>query len=168
MLVLLYLAAGKSAYSQRTDWRGRIDQLVSYADSLAMLSQQTFHINKFLPDDRPIRETWHFTEANGKVLIFEVHYFVDSTEFLEVYYLDNERVICTEQYEIEYPKDAEDRIRWGAVGFFNGPQIRQFVTMGNVPHYFSSLSASDLWGRFRSRYKELSAQRTLSSRHDRN
>lgn len=164
------------AIAQGYDWRSRIDLLVNKADSLSMASQQTFHLHKFLANDRPIRETWHYTVSDGRVIIFEVHYFVDSIEFLEVYYLDRDQVICTEQYEIEYPDLQDDRIRWGAVGFFQGPAVRQFVTMGKVPKEFSSLSSYDLWARFKNRYKELTAQRTLqekipkalSSRHDRN
>lgn len=166
--VLLLSVGWLPSYSQPYDWRSKIDVLISQADSLSLLSQQTFHINKFLANDRPIRETWHYTVANGRVVIFEVHYFVDSTEFLEVYYLDRDQVICTEQYEILYPDNQDDQIKWGAVGFFQGPAVRQFVTMGKVPGDFSSLSSSDLWSRFKSRFKELSAQRTLSSRHDRN
>jgi hypothetical protein len=153
------------ANAQGYDWRNRIDQLVYKADSLSMISQQTFHLHKFLPDDRPIRETWHYTVAGDRVVIFEVHYFVDSIEFLEVYYLERDQVICTEQYEIEYPALQNDRIRWGAVGFFQGPAIRQFVTMGKVPYEFSRLSSYDLWARFKNRFKELTAQRTLQEKN---
>lgn len=153
------------AVAQRFDWRSRIDELVHKADSLSLVSQQTFHINKFLSDDRPIRETWHYTVSEGRVVIFEIHYFVDTIEYLEVYYLDRDQVVCTEQYVIEYPEQQDDRIRWGAVGFFQGPSVKQFVTMGAVPDEYSRLSSYDLWSRFKSRYRELTAQRTLQEKN---
>jgi hypothetical protein len=166
---LLLLVAGifwsVEAVAQRFDWRSRIDELVHKADSLSLVSQQTFHVNKFLTDDRPIRETWHYTVSEGRVVIFEVHYFVDTIEYLEVYYLDRDQVVCMEQYVIEYPAQQDDRIRWGAVGFFQGPFVKQFVTMGLVPDEYSRLSSYDLWSRFKSRYRELSAQRTLQEKN---
>lgn len=164
VLVTTNLWSGSVA-AQGFDWRSRIDELVQRADSLAMQSQQTFHLHKFLPDDRPIRETWHYTVANGRVLIFEVHYFVDSIEYLEVYYLDRDQVVCMEQYEIEYPALQEDRIKWGTVGFFQGPAIRQFVTMGAVPEGFNTRSSYELWSKFKGRYRELTAQRTLQEKN---
>lgn len=162
------LLFGASSAAQRVDWRTKIDGLVSRADSLSMLSQETFHIYKFLPDDRQIRETWHYTELNGEVLVFEVHYFVDTIEHLEAYYLDREQVVCMEQYEIAYLPLQDDKINWGTVGFFQGPVARQWVTMGEVPSTVATRSPYDHWYKFRSRFRELSAQRTLSSRHDRN
>lgn len=168
-LWLLLLLAGnfwwEEAVAQRFDWRSRIDDLVYKADSLSLVSQQTFHINKFLSDDRPIRETWHYTVSEGRVVIFEIHYFVDTIEYLEVYYLDRDQVVCTEQYVIEYPAQQDDRIRWGAVGFFQGPSVKQFVTMGSIPDEYSRLSSYDLWSRFKSRYRELTAQRTLQEKN---
>jgi hypothetical protein len=151
--------------AQRSDWRSRIDEVVQRADSISLISQQTFHLHKFLSDDQPIRETWHYTVSEGRVVIFEVHYFVDTIEYLDVYYLDRDQVVCTEQYVIEYPALQDDRIKWGAVGFFQGPSIRQFVTMGPVPDAFSRLSSYDLWSRFKTRYKELTAQRTLQEKN---
>ncbi len=166
---LFLLVAGnfwcEEVIAQRFDWRSRIDDLVYKADSLSLVAQQTFHINKFLSDDRPIRETWHYTVSEGRVVIFEVHYFVDTIEYLEVYYLDRDQVVCTEQYVIEYPAQQDDRIRWGAVGFFQGPSVKQFVTMGSVPDEYSRLSSYDLWSRFKSRYRELTAQRTLQEKN---
>lgn len=165
MLVLLaFVIAVNPVAAQRFDWRSNIDNLVQRADSLSLVSQQTFHIHKFLSNNQPIRETWHYTVAEGRVVIFEIHYFVDTIEYLEVYYLDRDQVVCTEQYVIEYPAQQDDRIKWGAVGFFQGPAVRQFVTMGTVPDAISRLSSYELWTRFKSRYKELTAQRTLQEK----
>ncbi len=154
-----------SASGQRTDWRNRIDELVARADSLSLVSQQTFYLNKFLSNDRPIRETWHYTVSSGRVVIFEVHYFVDSVEYLEVYYLDRDQVICSEQYEIEYPHASDDRIRWGTVRFFQGNTVQQSVSMGTVPEQVEAGRSYDSWIRFKSRFRELAAQRTLQEKN---
>lgn len=165
LFFLSICSCGISSHAQRYDWRSKIDELVQRADSLALESQQTFHLHKFLSDDRPIRETWHYTVANGRVVIFEVHYFVDTIEFLEVYYVDKDQVVCMEQYEIEYPAEQDDRIKWGAVGFFQGPSVRQYVTMGVVPPEFSTSSSYELYSRFKGRFRELTAQRTLQEKN---
>ncbi len=146
--------------SQGYDWRSKIDVKVQIADSLAMRSQNTFHLNKFIQNDRPIRETWHYTVFHGKVVIFEVHYFVDSLEYQEVYYLDRDQIICMEQYEILYPAHADDRILWGTVGFFENQSLRQYITMGRVQQD-DLLPEWDAINRFKSRYKELVATRPL-------
>lgn len=151
-------------YAQRFDWRTRIDNLVQQADSLSMLSQQTFHLNKFTRNDRPVRETWHYTLLNGKVIIFEIHYFVDSSERVESYYLDRDEVVCMEQYEIAYSGLDGDRIVWGTVGFFQGNNLRQYITMGNPPNPAGFSRRWDDIERFQGRYRELLAHRPLQER----
>ncbi|WP_157474150.1 hypothetical protein [Flavihumibacter petaseus] len=162
MLFLLtgfFFLPGK-AVTQSIDWRSRIDNLVQIADSLSMRSQNTFHLNKFIDNDRPIRETWHYTLSKGKVVIFEVHYFLDSLEFQEVYYLDRDQIICMERYEILYPAHADDRILSGTVGFFENQSLRQYITMGKVEDY-DLLPEYDAIARFRVRYRELAETRPL-------
>ncbi len=162
LLAGLLLAA--PAISQRLDWRSQIDHVVQRADSLSLLSQQTFHINKFTRNDRSIRETWHYTLEGSRVLLFEVHYFVDSVEYIEVYYLDKDQVVCMEHYKILYPQQEEDRIIWGEVGFFQGQSRRQFVTMGQPPPQEGTRDEWQALNRFRNRYKELLAQRGLQEK----
>src|SRR5580765_2160451 len=81
-------------YAQRADWRTRIDEKVQWADSLSLKSQKVFYLNKFLKQDKPVKETWYYTMQDGKILIFEINYVSDATEFSEIYYLDNGRLIC--------------------------------------------------------------------------
>lgn len=172
----VFSCCGAPAFSQRHDWRTEIDRLVELADSLSLVSQQTFHLNKFTREDRPVRETWHYTLHNGRVIIFEVHYFVDSLEFQEVYYLDRDRMVCMERYEILYPENDEDKILRGAVGFFDGTNLRQYVTMGIAYDHYNALPGYEVQQQFRGRYRELLSHRPLqekntkrlSSRYDRN
>ena len=159
MLVLVSVCNYLSA--QRGDWRTQIDRLVEMADSLSLVSQQTFHINKFTSRDRPIRETWHYTVHNGRVIIFEVHYFIDSLEFQEVYYLNRDQLVCMEQYVTLYPEQDEDRILKGAVGFFEGQSMRQYVTMGERTGRDERLPSYAVISQFRDRYRELLANRPL-------
>ena len=161
MTMLVGLVLTQKASGQRFDWRSRIDEVVHLADSLSLLSQQTFHINKFTKNDRSVRETWHYTLHNGRVIIFEVHYFVDSTEYIEVYYLDRDHVVCMEQYAILNPHLDDDRILWGEVGFFHGDARRQYVTMGNPDHETGTMSEWNALNRFKGRYRELLANRPL-------
>ena len=152
--------------AQSRDWRGRIDRLVETADSLSMRSQLTFYLNKFAENDRPVRETWHYTTNRGSVVIFEVHYFVDTLERMEVYYLDKEQVVCMEEYEILWPLHAEDRILWGTVCFFDAQQVRQYISMGKRAGN-EALPIVDPYLRFRRRFKELNETRTLLEKDNR-
>jgi hypothetical protein len=146
--------------AQEMDWRSRVDQVVHRADSLAMIKQLSFHLNKFDRQNRPIRELWHYTLQKNAVVIFEVHHFIDSMEYDEVYYLDNGRLICMEEYTIKNPF-SDDEIISGSVGFFSQDNLRQHITMGKSNTAQSADYAWDANKKFRYRLKELAAQRTL-------
>ncbi len=146
--------------AQPRDWRSRIDRVVEKADSLAMRSQLTFYLNKFIQNDRPVRETWHYTVSNGDVVVFEVHYFIDTIEKMEAYYLDREQVVCMEEYEICWPRQEEDKIVKGIVCFFDAQMIRQSIFMG-AKSKREALSDTDPYLRFRRRFRELNETRTL-------
>lgn len=164
LLLVMLIAGLQPLMAQSAGWRNRIDQLVSTADSLSMLSQYTFRLNKFDRKDRRISEIWHYTLNKDKVAIFEVHYFIDSLEQQEVYYLDDGELVCMEAYEILYPKDDEDRIIWGSVGFFDGQSLVQHTTLGNPGYPLQPFQQWEVFKKFRSRYKELQENRTLMER----
>ncbi|HOA37996.1 MAG TPA: hypothetical protein PKJ36_06325 [Flavihumibacter sp.] len=161
----LVLTGPGTSYAQSRDWRNRIDRVVEKADSLAMRSQLTFYLNKFLQKDRPVRETWHYTVNKGEVVIFEVHYFIDTIERLETYYLDREQVVCMEEYEILWPKHDDDRILWGTVCFFDAQQVRQYISMGAKTRG-EQMPEVDPYMRFRRRFRELNETRTLLEKDD--
>lgn len=160
VLFCLFCSCFLLLQAQVHDWRYKIDLLVQKADSLAMRSQYTFHLKKFVENDRPVRETWHYTVDKGHVVIFEVHYFRDTLERQEVYYLDREQVICMEEYEILWPLHAEDRIIWGTVSFFDAQMVRQYITMGTRAGE-ELLPETDPFIRFRRRWRELIENRPL-------
>ncbi|ULQ53013.1 hypothetical protein [Flavihumibacter fluvii] len=152
--------------AQRTDWRSEVDHVVQLADSLSLHSQYTFHLNKFDRKNRSIRETWHYTLHGQEVIIFEVHYFIDSLEHDEVYYLDNGQLVCMEEYEISNPFTDDDEIVWGTVGFFSGQSLRQRISMGKPDYTKGSFNEWDTYKKFRGRYKELTENRTLMERNN--
>lgn len=129
----LFLFIGASA--QKYDWRTNIDMIVQQTDSLSLKSQRTFYLNRIVKvdrtfkNDKAVKETWNYTMHNGKVILFQVHYVVDSSEFLEVYYLDDNRLICMEHYESPY-FSADDKVKWGEVLFFRDNALRLFVKVG--------------------------------------
>ncbi len=136
LLFLLIFSTRFESYSQHgNDWRTNIDILVERSDSLSLRSQKTFHLSRILRNDKSFRnddvinETWHYTLNQGKVIIFQIRYVVDSSEFTESYYLNNGRVICMEQYESEY-YSYDDNIIWGKVFFFVNNTLKLHVTVG--------------------------------------
>lgn len=139
--------------------QGRLDHLyriVEEADSVAIQSQKTFFLEKFLKDDYNYRETWRYAINRGKIVYFQVDYLLDSTEYTEVYYLDRGRLICSEEYEkIDYDF-MEDKLKFGSILFFESTTPRHVVTLGRRSYNWRMTEPGDLaLTRFQKRYSEL-------------
>lgn len=140
--------------AQSYDWRSNIDKLVQMADSLSNKTQKTFYSQRYLKNDLPIKETWHYTLHNGKVLIFQLRYQLDATEFTEVYYVNKGSLVCMEQFESPYNL-ADDEIHHAQLYYFVGSEMKQYVTYGRskqTPNYISSIECLE---KFQKRYNEL-------------
>ena len=151
LLSLLVLTAS----AQRTDWRSRIDRMVQKADSLSLKSQKIFYLNKFLNKDKPVKETWYYTLQDGKILIFEVKYVADSIEYSEIYYLNNGRLICMEEYEVPYLSVYTDQVKKGAAMFFDNENLREYVVTGARQNTSKSDRGYESLKRFDQRFEEL-------------
>lgn len=156
-LPVMMLFATISATAQgRYYWRDQIDRLVEHADSLALKHQRTFFLTKYTGNDQTYKETWYYTQREGKVLEFEIRFFVDSVEHSETYYLDNGSPICMERYETVYFGVYEDEIKRGEVLFFQNEDLKQYVTIGrrdiNATRFGNTY---DSMRRFADRYAEL-------------
>lgn len=127
-IVTLFSIASFGQY--RTDWRDDVDFIIQQADSLSLKSQRTFSLLKPYHPDKDIRETWFYTMKDGRVVIFEVQYVIDSLEYSEIYYLHRGRLICMEQYEAPYLSVYADQLKWGEAYFFNNEQLKQYVVTG--------------------------------------
>ncbi|MGB8192642.1 MAG: hypothetical protein WCF67_12020 [Chitinophagaceae bacterium] len=156
---LIVLISG-SAWGQ-SDWRSEIDQLIQQADSLSLKSQKTFSLLKPYHQDKDIRENWYYTTRNGRVVIFEIQYVIDSSEFSEIYYIHKGRLICMEQYEAPYLSVYADQLKRGESYFFLDNSLKQYVTTGN------GRRSPGIWGtsiesmsKFNQRFAEL--QRHIS------
>lgn len=88
--------------------------------------------------------------------MFEVRFYQDSTEVTEVYYVENGRLICSEEYETMYPVANEDKIAYGHINYFDNTLVRQVVTMGKSKYKpMNEYTGYDVIDRFRKRYAEL-------------
>jgi hypothetical protein len=152
-LFLLFLSL--STIGQRTDWRTNIDAKVQRADSLSLKSQKIFYLNKFLKDNRQVKETWYYTLQEEKIIIFEIKYVADSIEYSEIYYLDNGRLICMEEYEVPYLSVYADDVKSGAALFFDNENLRQFVVTGRNKNNGRWDRSYESLRRFEQRYEEL-------------
>lgn len=138
------------------DWRSNIDRMVQQADSLALKHQRTFWLTKYIGSDRTYKETWYYTVRDGKVLEFEIRYFVDSIEHLETYYLENGSPICMERYQTVYFGLYEDEIKQGEVLFFQNEDLKQYVVIGKRDERYARFDQSyNSMRRFSDRYAEL-------------
>jgi len=162
LICVALLLPALSVFAQRLDWRDRIDVMVRQADSLSLKSQKIFYLNKFIGEDRPVKETWYYTVNNGRVLIFEVKYVVDNVEHSEIYYLDKNDLICMEQYEVPYLSVYADDVKRGGAFFFSGNNLKEFVLTGRQdPNDYKLSNAGNLLTLFEKRYKELRETLTL-------
>jgi hypothetical protein len=154
-----------TALSQfRYDWKSHIDYLVEQTDSLSLKSQKTFYLPKIVRVDRSfkndleVKETWNYTVNKGRVIIFQVRYVVDHREYTEIYYVDNDRLICMENYDAPYLSSYVDQVRKGEIYFLVDNMVRQYIKFGNK----KTNEPEPLWGaeydcltKFQRRYTEL-------------
>ena len=127
---------GISLYSvgqKRPDWKERIDLLIDEIDSLALKTQRTFIVTKYLKNNDPYKETWHYTMRDEKVIYFEIRYVIATHEFTEIYYVDRNHPICMEQYESPYLGYYIDELIDGKMYFIDNNNVRLHVTLGRKP-----------------------------------
>jgi hypothetical protein len=154
VVLLLFTTAGFGQF--RTDWRDDVDQVIRESDSLSLKSQKTFSLVKPYHPDKDIRETWYYTVKDGRVVIFEIRYVIDTLEYSEIYYLHRGRLICMEQYEAPYLSVNTDQLKWGEAYFFNDNQLKQYVITGKR-HLENSMydSKYESVAKFEHRFAEL-------------
>lgn len=147
-----------SSFSQ-TNYQllSRIDNFVEEADSLSNKSQRTFYLNKIDKNYDGIKETWHYTMRDGKVIVFQVRYLLDSVEYSEIYYLNKGSLVYSEEYEtVYYRGTGDDEIKWGGIYYFVSNNLRQRTTLGKKKSkYFAWNPESETLTRFERRYSEL-------------
>jgi len=155
---LFFKVSGQSKYN----WRSHIDFVVDRIDSLSMKSQTTFYLTKISRNDKTFRnddtykETWHYTLNEGRVIIFEIHYLIKSSEFTEIYYLDRGMPVCIEYYETPYLASYIDEVRHGEMFFLVNNSVRQFVSFGHKKFEPQMWDAeTECLTRFQKRYSEL-------------
>ena len=118
---------------QRKDWKSKIDEIVEKADSLSMQSQIMFYAEKILRNKEVIKETWHYTLENDRVVIFQVRYLFQGSEITEIYYLDRNELVCMEKIEAPNAAIYMDEIRRGELYFLENNSLRQYVSYGKKP-----------------------------------
>src|SRR5690242_12815307 len=120
-----------TSFSQDGDWKARLDARIDEIDSLSLKSQTTFYSTKYITADEPYKETWHYTMKDGKVVFIEIRYVIEHREFTETYYLDRNRMICMEVYEMPFLAYYVDQIKRGQMAFFVGNTLKLNVVFGN-------------------------------------
>ena len=158
LMAIVALTISQSAFNQsRYDWRANIDQVIHETDSLSLQSQRTFYLNKIDKNYDGIKETWHYTMRDGKVIVFQVRYLLDSVEYSEIYYLNKGSLVYSEEYEtVYYRGTGDDEIKWGGIYYFVSNNLRQRTTLGKKKSkYFAWNPESETLTRFERRYSEL-------------
>ncbi len=147
---------GTRANAQYRDWKSKIDEMVEKADSLLFHSNTMFYAERILRNNEVIKETWHYTTENDRVIVFQVRYLYGNSEITEVYYVDRNELICMEK--IQAPNAAEfiDEIQSGEVFFLENRALRQYVTYGRKPAQYGYRNAGDnCLSTFQDRWSEL-------------
>jgi hypothetical protein len=145
----------------------RIDNIVQQADSLANKSQKTFYLNKIHNVFDGVKETWNYTMVNGRVIVFQVRYVLDSIEYTEIYYLNKGNLIYSEEYEtIYYTSTGDDEIKWGGIYYFVSNVVKQGVTLGDKRRRNQFWNKGhDTFARFQRRFSELQQNIPLTARN---
>jgi hypothetical protein len=152
---LLLIFSGAANAQSGSSTLNKLVEFVEQADSLSNKTQRTFNLVKIGRFNDGLKETWHYTIQNGKVIVFQVRYMIDSIEFTEVYYVNGDRLVCSEEYETIYLPD-DDELKFGGIYYFNNNNILQLITLGRrsggpVRWDLKNLTLD----RFKNRYAEL-------------
>ena len=144
----------------------RIDNIVQQTDSLSNKSQRTFYLNKIDKKFDGVKETWHYTMRDGKVIVFQIRYVVDSIEYSEIYYLNKGDLIYSEEYEtIYYTNKGDDEIKWGGIYYFVSNNLKQRVTLGRKRSRSFWNPESETLSRFQRRLSELKENIPLTAKN---
>jgi len=156
-----------SAFSQSNyQTLARIDNIVQHIDSLSNKSQRTFYLNKIDKKFDGVKETWHYTLSDGKVIVFQIRYVVDSIEYTEIYYLNKGDLIYSEEYEtVYYRNTGDDEIKWGGIYYFVSNNLKQRVTLGNKKSRSFWNPESETLSRFQRRFSELRENIPLTAKN---
>lgn len=165
-LTLVVFLISEIALSQSTyQVLARIDNIVQQTDSLANKTQRTFYLNKIDKKFDGVKETWHYTIRDGKVIVFQVRFVVDSIEFTEVYYLNRGDLIYSEEYETRYyTSTGDDEIEWGGIYYFQSRDLKQRVTLGKKKSNSFWDPETETLSRFQRRYSELQENIPLTAK----
>ena len=148
-----FFSVGQPRYEKRE--LNDVDQFIQVADSLAMRSQTNFVLTKFLKGERAYKERWNYLINRGKIVLFEVNYIIDSSEYAEIYYVDKNNLVCSEEYETANSSYLEDELKWGGIYYFVSAVPRRIVTLGKKKTIEGTPEESLVYNRFRKRYAEL-------------
>ena len=145
----------------------RIDNIVQQTDSLSDKSQVTFYLNKIDKKFDGIKETWHYTMRDGKVIVFQIRYVLDSIEYTEIYYVNKGDLIYSEEYEtIYYQATGDDEIKWGGIYYFVSNNLKQRATLGKKrSKYLGWNPESETISRFQRRFSELQQHIPLTAKN---
>lgn len=157
---IILMAFQLSVSAQRSYTRvSSIDRQVSRIDSFFSKSQNTFHLTKWKKSGDAYKESWYYSIHNEQVQVFEIRYLVDSIEFNEIYYLDGNRLIFSEEYETVYTDLNDDKLKWARICHYENTMLMQIVTLGSQNNEFARINGGyDTQNRFRYRLSELRRQ----------
>lgn len=167
LIVTISLSFSQTIFGQPTyQVLSRIDHMVQETDSLSKKSQRIFYLNKMDKKFVGVKETWHYTMRDGKVILFQVRYVIDSTEFTEIYYVNKGSLIYSEEYEtIYYPDNGDDEIQWGGIYYFVSNNLKQRVTLGNKKSKPYWNPEYETLSRFQRRFSELQENIPLTAKN---
>ena len=103
---------------------------------------------------------------DGKVIVFQIRYVVDSMEYSEIYYLNKGDLIYSEEYEtIYYTNKGDDEIKWGGIYYFVSNNLKQRVTLGRKRSRSFWNPESETLSRFQRRLSELKENIPLTAKN---
>ena len=132
ILFLVHNTFGQSRYN----WRTEVDQIIQNIDSLSLKSQETFfarnivRVDRSFKNDIEVKETWHYTMNRGQIVYCEVRYLIDSTEYIEAYYVHDNRLVCMENYATEFYNPTANNFVAGEVLFYVDDVVKLHVSTG--------------------------------------
>lgn len=133
----------------------RIDDMVHRADSIFFQTNIMFYAERILGKDSVVKETWHYTTENDKVIVFQVRYMQRNKEITEVYYVDRNELICMEKIQAPNAAEYMDEVHSGELHFLRNRDLYVSVSYGQAPVQRNRNTGIECLNNFENRWAEL-------------
>ncbi|HEY6505931.1 MAG TPA: hypothetical protein VIZ28_18280 [Chitinophagaceae bacterium] len=131
VFVILFAAPFLSVCQEKNTYKLSVDSITKHIDGLSAANGKSYTKEKKL-SNKKIKEEWlHFDDK--KLSLIYIEYKIDSTAFIEKYYLQTGALIYAMEQEVSYYPSlgANEYSIWAGDYYFSKGKLIDYVTLGH-------------------------------------